>query len=355
MSYCAVEEQVVVLTSRRRIAERSAPAALKPGAAVHAGAVGVFWLPSCTVKRSQPLSPPSGTPKLAEPCHCRPSPAEYWPPVSLDVAALGALFQDDVDHAGDARPNRIGPSAVAQHLDVVDGRHRDRVEVDAPANRGRCVPLALTSAPGCQRLPFTSTSTWSGDRPRSWNGPLERERVRGRRKREIQRRDGARQRLGQVDGAGLLQHVGEITSIGVSDELSVRLPARVPVTTTGPRFFTLVGVAAGVWAAGSPEACRIRVLRRRGVGERKQYGSSQQGRSDPAGTLVHDISPKCVAAMSPWIKATAWLCPSTNVRLHIISKPPSMTRHGGALRSDSHMLAVRSGRTFAHPRSPIRG
>ena len=87
------------------------------------------WLPSCRreaqpalvvvqrhaeIGRALPDAAVAGRILAAGDCH---------------VAALGALLQDDVDHAGDGIGAVLGRRAVTQHLDMVDRRHRDGIEI----------------------------------------------------------------------------------------------------------------------------------------------------------------------------------------------------------------------------------
>jgi len=70
-----------------------------------------------------------------------------------ELELLGLRFQDDVDHAGNGVGAILRRGAVAQHLDPVDGRSRDRVQVHAhrasaerPVHvhqRARVPPLAV--------------------------------------------------------------------------------------------------------------------------------------------------------------------------------------------------------------------
>jgi hypothetical protein len=60
-----------------------------------------------------------------------PSPSAVVPTAPLIWVSLTLLLQDDVDHAGDRVRPVLGGGAVAQHLDVVDGRHRNRIDVGA--------------------------------------------------------------------------------------------------------------------------------------------------------------------------------------------------------------------------------
>ncbi len=59
-----------------------------------------------------------------------PSFSDVWPKVRVGFARRGAL-EDDVDHARDGVGPILRGRAVTQHLDAIDHRRRDRVEVHA--------------------------------------------------------------------------------------------------------------------------------------------------------------------------------------------------------------------------------
>src|SRR5690606_39300858 len=63
----------------------------------------------------------------------------------LDRAAFGAVVEDDVDHARHRVRAVLGAGAVAQYLDALDRRDRDRVEVD---RRGAAADLAAGADQG---------------------------------------------------------------------------------------------------------------------------------------------------------------------------------------------------------------
>src|SRR5690606_2006418 len=56
--------------------------------------------------------------------------------VDLGFSAIEALAGDDVDHAGDGVGTVDGRSAVLQHFDALDGRHRDLAQVLVAAGGG---------------------------------------------------------------------------------------------------------------------------------------------------------------------------------------------------------------------------
>lgn len=88
------------------------------------------------------------------------------PDVSDRRPAMVGGLEDDVDHPGDGVRTVLCRSAVAQHLDPLDGVDRDGVQVDAGGALLQ-PPLILRLAVSWRRLPFTSTSTWLGLSPRS--------------------------------------------------------------------------------------------------------------------------------------------------------------------------------------------
>jgi hypothetical protein len=113
------------------------------------------------------------------------------------------------------------------------------------------VPLTLTSADEWRRLEFTSTSVWSGARPR---------RVAGRTVSVPSVRPG-RGKFSEgsaTDSAWVISVVpaffsdsAEMTSIGAVVSSTVRLATRVPVTTTVAAFSLAAGAA---WASAAPLA-----------------------------------------------------------------------------------------------------
>src|SRR6185503_8533185 len=84
---------------------------------------------------------------------------------SEDIEPLAAL-QADVDHPSDGVRAVLRRCAVAQHVDALDGKRWNGVEIRAGI-AARAAAVNIDSATECCRLPFTSTSVWSGPRPRS--------------------------------------------------------------------------------------------------------------------------------------------------------------------------------------------
>ena len=308
-----VEEQVLVSERHRPEVELHAELG-QPGATVHAGAVARA-LVAVFGGDAQPAA--FAAQRNAEIRRALPLPAITGGELAaaeLHVATLGTLLQDDVDHAGKRVGAVLRGGAIAQHFDVVDRRQRDRVEIDAlraladlaqaQHQRARMPALAVHQHQHLVRRQSTQ-----------FERPLEREGVRGRREREVQRGNGAFERLGQVDRAGLFQYVGG----DHVDRRQRRTFRAVAGARTGHHHRAQVlhpGLRLGRCLGRCVGRCRgrVRILRRRRVGECKQYRSSQRGRSDPTGTLVHEIPPKCFAATRPpQAKALAWLCPSADV------------------------------------------
>ncbi len=110
------------------------------------------------------------------------------------------------------------------------------------------LPLTLIIAEVWRRLPSTSTSTWSGDRPRSCAGrtPLVPSVSAGRGKfSEGRARDSAvASSLVPVD----CRASGVMMSIGDCDSATVRSATRVPVTITVSRVLAAVPAC---WAAAT--------------------------------------------------------------------------------------------------------
>jgi hypothetical protein len=198
----------------------------------------MFWWPSCRLKRSQPLSMFNGRPKLALPCQIWPSPAEYWPPLTCTSPPLAPFFSTTL----------ITP-AIASEPYCAEAPSRSTsmwsiAAIGMVLRSTACeprpsTPLVRMRAPGCQRLPSTSTNTWSGDSPRNCAGRCE---------SAVSAADGrgkvsdGMMRASAVDSSLVpvcCNTLAETTSIGVSELLSVRLSARVPVTITVSRFLAL--------------------------------------------------------------------------------------------------------------------
>ena len=205
----------------------------------------MFWLPSCRLKRSQPLSLFNGRPKLAEPCQIWPSPAEYWPPLSSTSPPVAPFLSTTLITPAMASEPYCA-EAPSRSTSMWSIAAIGMVLRSTACEPRPSTPLVTMMAPGCQRLPSTSTSTWSGDKPRNCAGRCE---------SAVSAADGrgkvsdGMMRASAVDSSLVpvcCSTLAETTSIGVSELLSVRLSARVPVTITVLRFLALAGVG---WAA----------------------------------------------------------------------------------------------------------
>ena len=95
--------------------------------------------------------------------------AEVSAAANSTVGADGTRLEHDVDDAGDRVGAVLRRGAVAQDLDPLDRVHGIALR-STPADPRPIVLLMWMSAVWCRRLPFTSTSTWSGPRPLSVAG-----------------------------------------------------------------------------------------------------------------------------------------------------------------------------------------
>ncbi len=120
------------------------------------------------------------------------------------------------------------------------------------------VPLTLTTAVVCQRLPSTSTSVWSGDRPRSCAGRTAEvpSAMAGRGKFS----DGSRRAKAVASSVVPVdcRSLAVSTSMGDSESATLRFTARVPVTMTAPSC-----AGSACWAcanAGAPQAAQAEAV-----------------------------------------------------------------------------------------------
>ena len=175
-----------------------------------------------------------------------PSPAEYWP------ASRARLPPED-----DPFSTMLTTPAIASEPYWAEAPSRSTstrsiaeigIALMSTADEPRpMLPLTLICAEVCRRLPFTSTSTWSGDSPRSCAGrmPLVPSVRAGRGKfSEGKARDRAvASSVVPVDCSAS----GVMMSIGDCDSATVRSATRVPVTMMVSSVLAAVRAGAS-WA-----------------------------------------------------------------------------------------------------------
>ena len=130
------------------------------------------------------------------------------------------------------------------------------------------VPLTLTSAEVWRRLPLTSTSTWSGERPRSCAGrtPLVPSAMPGRGKFSEGRARASAVASSVVPVA--LKASGVMMSIGEDDSATVRSLTRVPVTMMVSRVLAVLSAGADSWAKAGVANRATRMAAANGAGLR---------------------------------------------------------------------------------------
>ena len=141
------------------------------------------------------------------------------------------------------------------------------------------VPLTLTNAERWRRLPLTSTSTWSGDRPRSCAGrtPLVPSVTAGRGKFSEGKARASAVASSVVPVA--CRASGVMMSMGDWDSATVRSDTRVPVTITVSRVVALSG-ASWARARDGEAASAIKIAAARGEGLRFMATPKRTGFKD---------------------------------------------------------------------------
>ena len=121
------------------------------------------------------------------------------PKFEVTLGRAHAALEHDVDHAGDGVRAVLRRGAVAQHLDVIDRRHRDRVQIDA----GRAAADAAVQVHQRALVPALAVDQHQhliGTEPAQRRRPHRVGAVGDRRPREIERR---RQRLDHLRRLGV--------------------------------------------------------------------------------------------------------------------------------------------------------
>jgi len=80
--------------------------------------------------------------------------------LAIDLNTLKVLLEDEVDDASDRIRSVGGRGAAGHHVDPLDQRHRNLIDV------GRDVLIRGAGSPAPNRRPFTSTRVRCGPRPR---------------------------------------------------------------------------------------------------------------------------------------------------------------------------------------------
>ena len=227
------------------------PAATRPAASARCTLRSVeAVLPYSRLRFAKPFRP-RGRPALAATANCRPSPApcvplrsSTLPPERSSLSrkfSTPAMASDPYWAAAPSRSTSICRSAIA-----------GIVEMSAPcAPSATPLPCQAMTAPRWRRFPFTSTSVWSGARPRRLAGRTTAARSPSSCGLTLNEGRSTRNWLPRFESPWRTTSAAGTTSIGTADSVTDRGRARLPTTTTSsPNCGD--GCAAGSSGSGCP-------------------------------------------------------------------------------------------------------
>ena len=308
----------------------------------------------CTLRLVAPVSPysrlrfakpfsPRGSPVLPATVHVPPSPAA-WPPVCSSRLpperssfsrkfSTPAMASEPYCAAAPSRSTSTCRSAI-------DGM----LEMSGPcAPSATPLPIQVMTAPRCRRFPFTSTSVWSGARPR---------RVAGRMSRApsptwvgLTFQDGTRVLSWSPTSVSpwATKSAKGMASMGTADSVTDRGRARLPTTTTRSSSPTPISTASGVAApsaSATPPRTTVRKPGRVNVTSYRPAGSPPiANRPSPPVTAVRASPPppagrastvtpgraRPVASRAMPSTAAVWATAAPGARAEATTKPSAAT------------------------------